>query len=165
MKSDAIELQQDAPAMFTRRAFRWLLVVLLALLPLACRSKSESRVYPVRGKVFYQGKPASGAIVFFFPAGTGPAKVMPHAVVEDNGSFQLTTYKVNDGAPPGMYGVTVSWTKPGHGDNDGETLIPIEYGDPQSSGLQAEVKEQPNELPPFELQRGGYGEDRRGTRR
>jgi hypothetical protein len=147
--------------MINRRATCWFIILPLALTPLACRSKAgESRVYSVRGSVVYQGKPTPGAVVTFFPVGGGTGTVLPHAEVEDDGTFQLTTYKLKDGAPAGKYDVSVMWTKPGHGDDGGEMLIPIQYGNPHTSDLHAEIKEQPNELPPFQLQ-----PERRGSRR
>jgi hypothetical protein len=35
-----------------------------------------------------------------------------HAIVQGDGSFQLTTYKTHDGAPPATYALTVTWPLP-----------------------------------------------------
>ena len=50
--------------------------------------------------------------------------------------------------------MTVIWTAPGKfgSDDDGKSLLPARYSDPQRSGLPVvEIKEGPNELPPFQL--------------
>jgi hypothetical protein len=167
IESEAIELQLEVPAMFTRKQFvRCFYFLMFAIAPMACSSRAgDGGVYPVRGQVLFQGKPTPGAMVFFYPVAGGPGAVRPHAVVEDDGSFQVSTYKRNDGAPPGKYDVTVAWTKPAHGDNDGDSLIPISYGDPHTSDLHAEVKEQVNDLPPFQLQqRAGSANEGRNRR-
>jgi hypothetical protein len=71
-----------------------------------------------------------------------------------DGTFQLGTYKRNDGAPPGEYDVTVTWTKPLiPGEPDEMSLVPPRYLTPQTSKLHAQVKAEVNDLPPFNLTR------------
>jgi hypothetical protein len=126
-----------------------------ALLSLAgCSRGNELPVFPVRGTVFYKGKPAHRAIVWFHPEGKTDLKAhKPRAVVEPDGSFQISTYRTHDGAPAGRYRVSIYWRAQGKvGDDEGESLLPARYGDPQTSGLPpVEVKEGSNELPPFQL--------------
>jgi hypothetical protein len=129
-------------------------LIVVACLSNGCGGKSAGeRVYPVQGQVFYEGKPAAKATVFLIPVGAAPGAVRPHATVEDDGSFQVSTYGLHDGAPAGKYDVTVVWTKPARGDDVGDSLIPTRYGDPRTSKLSVEIKEQPNELAPFRLTR------------
>jgi hypothetical protein len=131
------------------------LVAALLLAAGACSGGGERPVYPVKGKVFAKGKAAHRAIVWFHPEGGAKSKsTLPHGVVEADGSFQVSTYGKNDGAPPGRYKVTVIWTAPGKfsGDDTGKSLLPARYSTPGRSGLPViEVKEGPNELPPFQL--------------
>ena len=80
------------------------------------------KLYPVHGQVLYEGKPASGAVVFFHPQGASVPKAdnsagehvgpsnMPIGKVGPDGSFELTTGKSGRGAPPGLYAVTILWT-------------------------------------------------------
>jgi hypothetical protein len=74
--------------------------------------------YPVAGFVFVGDKPAAGAKVQLNPTSTDPldmarlAGAYPHALVDKDGSFHLTTYNTNDGAPAGSYGITVTWPLP-----------------------------------------------------
>jgi hypothetical protein len=130
------------------------LALALLLLP-ACSGEQRKPVFPVQGKVLFEGKPAAGAVVFFHPVGpAGPDALRPRATVEADGTFRLTTYKGPDGAPVGEYDVTVVWTRPSRrGDEEGDSLLPARYRARATSKLRVEVKEQPNELPPFKLTR------------
>ena len=58
-------------------------------------------------------KPATGARVQLNPTDDARlAGLYPHAIVQGDGSFQLTTYKTHDGAPGGTYALTVTWPLP-----------------------------------------------------
>jgi hypothetical protein len=127
--------------------------------------------FPVSGTVLYRGKPASGAVVYFHraadPAATG--QPIPSAVVEDDGSFALTSDGVGSGARPGSYSVLVEWR-----DGAGDGVVPVKgrgrvkrvkrsrvrsgpdrlkdrYFDISKPLLHAEVKAGSNQLQPFEL--------------
>ena len=71
--------------------------------------------YAVTGQVFYQGHPAVGAIVILQPeaeCAQNPAFAkcgFPRAEVGQDGSFQMTTARASDGAPPGKYIVCITW--------------------------------------------------------
>jgi hypothetical protein len=146
-----------------RSLFRPSGATLAAVLALACAScggGSGPILHPVRGKVTHQGKPAAGALVVFHPVGNaGPAAVRPSALVGEDGSFSLTSSKPGDGAEAGQYQVTVIWLSTGgmaggmgggeaKGDQD---RLRGRYNTPSTSGLTAEVKPGPNDLPSFEL--------------
>src|SRR5579871_2214813 len=85
--------------------------------------KHEEKLVQVRGKVLVEGRPAERATVLFHrvssteatPGSSGNApsgpKPNPRGECDDAGEFQLSTYNGLDGAPPGKYQVTVSWTK------------------------------------------------------
>ncbi len=62
------------------------------------------------GGVKYKGQPAAGAIVMFSPS-SGYDAESPGAQGKtgDDGNFQLTTYKSNDGILPGEYIVSIVW--------------------------------------------------------
>jgi hypothetical protein len=126
---------------------------------------------PVSGKVLYRGEPATGAVVFFHrqaePGGaSGP---IPFGVVEDDGTFSLSTDGLGWGARPGTYTVLVEWR-----DGKGDGLTPVKtngktklvkrsrirsgpdrlkgrYFDIAKPLLRAEVAAGSNSLPPFEL--------------
>lgn len=113
-------------------------------------------VYPVEGQIFWENKPAQGAMIWLHPvAATDAALPRPHGKADKDGNFRLGTYATDDGAPPGKYRVIISWNEPvKSGDVDGKSLLPIRYQDLDKSGLPVvEIKEGPNQLPPFRLKR------------
>ncbi len=139
---------------------RIVLVACLALVPLACGEPSEKRapLFPASGKVTFEGKPLPGAFVLLRKAAPDPDVPSPNAITGEDGSFVLTTYENQDGAPAGDYVVTIS-TAPRpvekrvslkkaepHVD-----LLKGKYADPKSSGLRATIKPGSNALEPFEL--------------
>lgn len=64
-----------------------------------------AQTYPVRGTVTYKGGPVAGATVTFFAA---EADRTAAGMTNDQGVYQLTTFKSNDGAVAGKQGVSVS---------------------------------------------------------
>jgi hypothetical protein len=140
--------------------------VSLAAMALAalCLSSCQGgkRYYPVRGHVLVNGKPAEGVSVVFYPVDDpDPKPVMPSAIVQADGSFELKSYVVQDrvlkdGAPAGHYQVTCVWYPPDL-QKYVNAMMPLpdklqgRYSDPKTSGLRADVPEQSTELPPFEL--------------
>ena len=80
-----------------------LLVFITAAVITGC---SKSGLVRVEGIVVLDNQPVPEATVLFIPeGGTGqPAQGM----TDENGKFQLTTFKENDGALPGAYKVTVT---------------------------------------------------------
>jgi hypothetical protein len=139
-----------------RRPRRLLHGTLVALLPFAALScgGAEDRlpVYPVRGQLFVDGKPAAGAYVLFHPSSDADTQATrPRGQVTQDGTFVLSTYGANDGAPMGDYVVTIDWrrTVPGHGPR-GPSLVSPEYGTPRESPLRATVKAESNSLAPFQ---------------
>lgn len=73
-------------------------------------------VHPVTGLVLVDGKPAGRARVAFHPNGDAPDAALPRpvAITEADGTFRLMTFKSGDGAPAGVYAVTVIWPDPTH---------------------------------------------------
>jgi hypothetical protein len=137
--------------------FVWLtcraaLLGFFALLPIGCGS-SNVRVYPVSGEVFVNGKPAQGAVVHFHPRDKDKGRPA-FAVVQEDGAFQLTTYRKYDGAAVGAYAVTVNWYDERR--DEGETIhgpdkLQERYLRPEASGLGATVEPKANALPRFDL--------------
>jgi hypothetical protein len=110
-------------------------------------------VYPVTGKVVFEGRPAAGAVVQFHPQDkSDKSPLVPVGQAGADGSFRLTTYVHEDGAPAGRYAVTVFWGVPSKGgDNFDRVLVPGRYLNPATSGLTAEVPGRATDLPPFKL--------------
>ena len=79
----------------------------------------------------------------------------PGAQVKRNGSFRLSTYASHDGAPAGRYAVSIVYRSPEKlvdGENAGPDLLRGRYGDPKTTPLRVEIKEDTNELEPFYLE-------------
>src|SRR5437763_7975974 len=80
---------------------------ILASLPTGC---SRNGLLEVEGTVLLDNQPVPDATVLFIPEGGSgqPAQ----GVTDENGRFQLTTFKDKDGALPGAYKVTVTKSVP-----------------------------------------------------
>lgn len=121
----------------------------------------EKPVFPVSGSVFVDGKPAKGAVVMFHPLPITQGRfdiVRSRGTVGDDGTFKLSTYKNDDGAPEGEYAVTVYWPGKRQGkaaDEDGADLPPdqlgLRFNDPAKTTLKAQVKALETKLEPFRI--------------
>jgi hypothetical protein len=107
-------------------------------------------VQPVCGKVFYEGTPAANAVVTFHLLNPDAKRTTRggDAMAEADGTFTLSTYAANDGAPAGEYAVTVVWWNPPV-DADGKpgpNMLPERYARPETTPLKVTVKAGTNEV-------------------
>jgi hypothetical protein len=98
--------------------------------------------HPVAGKAFFEGVPIPGAQVTLVNA-KGSKGVTAVGVVAADGSFQLSTYRGNDGAAAGDYHVTVVWRDPGQNDAN---ALPARYATAETSGVAVSVRPGENHL-------------------
>jgi hypothetical protein len=92
-----------------------LLAPLATALTLAsCGRGDGPALYPVHGKVIYNGQPAAGATVVFqredapsSPANAPP--LVPIGQADEHGNFSLAIDQVGEGAPAGKYKVLIHW--------------------------------------------------------
>lgn len=140
----------------TRRVF--LLPAAALLAAVGCSRPPEPvKVYPVRGQVVYNGKPAAGVRVVLFPTGAtydGEIPANPHGETGPDGRFTLTTYADGDGAPEGGYRVVLQWppdVTDGDGEEEGEEDRLLGWYSVVNTQLTADIKPGENELPPFKL--------------
>jgi hypothetical protein len=134
------------------------IIVLTALSNLAgigC-GKGESRVpvHPVLGAIQFRGQPANGAFVSLHPKKAVEGVPNPRATVDKDGSFTVSPYDGNDGAPAGDYVVTVQWYKPVKQGNDlvgGPNVLPAKYASPRTSDVIIHIAEGENRLKPIQL--------------
>jgi hypothetical protein len=126
------------------------LTSLIGPLVLAGCGSGQKPAIPVKGQLFYkESQPAAGAMVVFhpIPADPSPTAIKPTGEVRADGSFSLTTYKAEDGAPAGDYDVTVIWLEKPSGprltENRGPATDRLEgrYGNPAAPKLKATVNE------------------------
>lgn len=124
---------------------RLLMLAVSSLIFTSCSRSDRVDVSPVRGQVFAsRDKPATGALVVFHPvAAEHEAPLKPLAYVDEQGSFELTTYDQGDGAPSGEYVITVEWrTKPVtpfSRDKEGEDRLRGKFADPATSKIRFTV--------------------------
>jgi hypothetical protein len=117
-------------------------------------------VYPVRGVLLVDGKPAAGTMLTLHPSqGAANTSLRSMAVVENDGSYAFTTYLKGDGAPEGEFVLTAYWpdARKAPKDPDGESeqlppdLLRGRFSNPSRSPLRVRVAAAPNELAPVDL--------------
>ena len=141
---------------------RFLFCTAVAALTLAGCSKQgphieKHEVYPVEGTVIWKGKPLAEARLEFFPKGwkLKPFSHTPVAVTGQDGRFQLSSYGDGDGAPAGKYTITVVCQDPEAKKQkqmfSTANILPKQYARPDTSGLEVEIVEGKNVVPPLDL--------------
>ena len=141
---------------WARRGAALALAALTLALP-ACGNDGRKKVYPTRGVILVDGKPAPDCFVMFHPTEEGdPKRVMPFAQAGEDGRFAMCSYVSGDGAPAGEYVVTFEWRgRSGLLKNnfEGPDRLKGRYADPKKSEFRVRVEKQPLDLPPFELKK------------
>lgn len=135
--------------------FRRFLVLAIVPAAISLTGCGESRVevFPVSGKLTFDGKPPAGAQITLHPVSAGVEGVAPSGAVKPDGSFQVSAYQAGDGAPAGDYVATVQWFRfdeklGGAGPN----VIPAKYTDPKTSPIKVTVKAgAPTEIEPITI--------------
>lgn len=140
--------------MASKRSWSFLFAV-LALTATSCSREGRPPVYPVRGTVTFQKKPAAKAVVVLRPVVPGSLNdPLPHGEVGADGTFRIGTFGAGDGAPAGEYVVTITWpevrTDPS-GDEVTADRLKGRFADPARSPWKVTIKEGENELGPFRL--------------
>lgn len=132
----------------------WLPVLLLPLL--GCGGGDNRKpTYAVAGKVAdASGRPLANADVVFHPVDDGgDGTLRPYGRTDETGTFRLTTYDGNDGAPAGQYRVSVQQWKTVSADGGPTNQLPSKYANPDQSGLTATVNPGPTDLRPFQIRK------------
>jgi hypothetical protein len=140
-------------------------ILCLPVALLAVAGCGSAKVYPVSGRVNFNGKPMAGTgSITFIPVVQKEGAPMAGGEVLANGTYQLTTVKANDGALAGEYRVAITQVTSVEPQPvpDGEAapavvaalppdqLIPAIYADHVNSPLTATVKAENNTIN-FEL--------------
>ena len=106
-------------------------LVLLTLAVFGCGQ--DEKLTPVRGQVFYHGKPLAGGTIVFTPdverGGHGP---LACGEIGPDGRYTLRTGDA-PGIVPGWHRVTIAPPRPAD-------ELPRKYSDPEQSGLLREIK-------------------------
>lgn len=125
----------------------------LALLTTGCGGPEAWKVHThqAEGKITINGEAPVNAIIILKSLGApiDARHTQPWGEVQQDGSYQLTTYRYQDGAPSGTYAVTLFWpTAPGSDtDRLNEKFTSIE-----TAVAQVEIKSGNNTLPEIKLE-------------
>ena len=147
---------------------KWAIAALALSVLAAGACNSGKTLYPVRGQVFFEGRPAAGALVVLHPVDdTNPAAIRPAGYVDDAGNVKLMSYisasrSTGDGAPAGEYIVTIAWLPADvkeylskRPNSELPDKLQGRYSQPHSSTLRATVLPQPTDLPRIDLKKDG----------
>jgi hypothetical protein len=74
--------------------------------------KKEKAVYKVRGRLTYDGQPMAQASVSFYPVDPNDRATPSHAAADEDGRFEMHTYRDGDGVPVGEHIVVIHWPGP-----------------------------------------------------
>jgi hypothetical protein len=140
------------------RVILCLLLAMAAILPASCGRRTDRKpLFPVTGKLVDGDKPAEKAVMFFQPLdGSGSGRLLPVGKVAADGSFRVSTYMADDGAPVGEYAVTVVWPKIPKGapadEVEGPDQLKGRCSNPKVSPWHFRVEEKANNLGTLDLQ-------------
>jgi hypothetical protein len=110
-----------------------------------CQQRQPLAKY--KGKVLYKNQPLTNGSVMFQPEAGIPSR----GNIQPDGSFELTTYNLNDGATIGKNKVRVVSTTVVNQDatqgeiGTGSSVIPAKYADFSTTPLEVTVKEEGEE--------------------
>jgi hypothetical protein len=138
-------MSSETPIFSRLRSVQPRIVAVLVLVPSALLYGCGSGLYPVEGKVVWQdGAPAKelerSFVIFDLPEKQTSAR----GTIQADGTFRLTTNKLNDGALPGEYKVmVVEIGRKALGGPDASAIasgaMDSKYSDPSTTPLKATV--------------------------
>jgi hypothetical protein len=118
-----------------------------------CQPKSagepKTPTYPVHGRLLIDGAPATGAMVKFYSSHQGGR--VPTAIVRDDGSFSVSFYDNEDGAPAGEYKLLVVWMQTPPQGGLAQDRLGGRFLNPARPVATVTVVAGPNQLAPLEL--------------
>jgi len=133
------------------------LVALFSLVLVGCDSRPA--LYPVKGTVSVDGKPASGASLLFHPTSVG-IKSVSSAIAKEDGSFEVVTDSM-PGIAEGEYIVTLTWPDPAHKPSEqdvmmglaepGKDLLNSAYVMRDKSQIRIQITSTTTQIPAIEL--------------
>jgi hypothetical protein len=129
----------------------WCICICVCAISCGGKQYGDHPPHPVSGRIVVNGQPADKADILFFHAGDwGEKTIIPIARTDDDGTFKLSTYDTEDGAPNGEYEITIVWPAYRHGRDIGPDRLGGKYAK-RGNGLKATIETSTNVLPPFEL--------------
>ena len=152
-----------------------ILPMAIALTLGSCSPGDGPPLYPVHGKVIFNGQAAAGATVVFQredapPPPPNAAPLIPIGLADEDGNFSLTIDDVGHGAPAGKYKVLIQWLAKAEGKSELEAKpkkggrrvvadkpemppdrLKGRYMKVDSPRFHVEIKPEPNNLEPFDV--------------
>lgn len=130
-----------------------LLIVAASLTAIGCSGESSTPVYPTSGTLTVNGEPARGAIIGLHPVQgeIDQRGTIPAGKVKEDGTFVVSTFGLDDGAPEGRYTLTVFWPQFPSRDDPGDDRLRGKYALPASSTNKVTITPGTNSLPPLDL--------------
>ena len=128
------------------RPLQFILVGILTLPLCSCSGKPEfsKERFPVKGEVYVDGEPAARLSVTLHDVKgfDEQAPAIPQAVTRQDGTFAISTFDAEDGAPAGEYKATFVWGRPqGLGIDTSVDKLKGRYSDPEKSEYKVTVVE------------------------
>lgn len=149
--------QQDCPYRAGRNRLRSTLLLASSMVCLFCLGCSEenwqAETHPASGQITINGQVPEGAIIELHSIAEQPdvRNSRPWAVVEQDGSYTLSTYEQGDGAPPGEYAATVRW--PPQSDQPSlSDRLNAAFATPDRAVGTFTISSGKNELPPINIE-------------
>jgi len=99
--------------------------------------KEFGALYPVEGKVTFDGKPLRGGNVTFFALDHDVKQLQPMGLIDDQGNYFVSSYQ-QKGAPAGKYRVTII---PATNDKSIDLAVDDRYQNWEKSPLMVTVQE------------------------
>jgi hypothetical protein len=124
----------------------------------ASQDRDRLPVFPAKGTVKLEGSSPQGALIVLHPKSASSHAhdstiIRPYGTIRSDGTFELTSYETNDGAPAGEYSVTLELRKaikyPNGSAGPGPNLVPKKYTKSDTSPLLVQIKPGENQLPPI----------------
>lgn len=131
---------------------RWASLLFCLVCLTGCGSDWQASTYSARGIISINGLPPEGALIQLHPTGepTDVRHSIPWALVQNDGTYTLTTYESGDGAPVGEYAVTIKWS-PDVTSPSFEDRLKNAYTNPADSEWKFTITRGKNSLPPIEI--------------
>jgi hypothetical protein len=105
------------------------------------RASIEQTDYAVSGSISINGVPAEDAVVSLHPvAPLRWAYVAPRCRVRKDGTFEINTTRIKEGADASLYAITIESSR-----------VPARYRRPDASPLRLRVADGPYWLPPINI--------------
>lgn len=134
---------------------RPVVMLFIICIVMGCGSPKRVPTFPVSGKVLVNGRPAVDLFVYFHPTPKKDGEsFIPYGKTDENGDFQLNTFKNGDGVPRGDFLVTFEWKeKSGTFKNQfqGPDRLKGKFSKPESSTFNVSITNETTILEPFEL--------------